>query len=81
LRRVSAAALDVARARQYSTYLGNPDPSGTNETTYTYRSAVPPVRVAAPPASHSGGRTLRTLAAVAGVLAALALGAVIWARV
>jgi hypothetical protein len=80
LRRVSAAALDVARARQYSAYLGNPDPSGTNQTTYTYRSAARPVHIAAPPASQSGSSTLRTLAAVAGLLAAVAIGAVIWSR-
>jgi hypothetical protein len=80
LHRVSAAALDVARARQYSAYLGNPDPSGTSTTTYTYRSAARPVHVATPPVSQSGRNTLQTLAAVVGLLAALAIAAVIWSR-
>ena len=81
LRRVSAATFDLARARQYATYLGNPDPSGTNTTTYTYRSAARPVPVVAPTASTSSrGGALATLLVLGGILAALAVGVVIWAR-
>ncbi len=81
LRRVSAATFDLARTRQYATYLGNPDPIGTNTTTYTYRSAARPVLVAAPTARTSrGGGALGTFLVLGGVLAALAVGVAIWAR-
>ena len=81
LRRISAAAFDLARARQYATYLGNPDPTGTSTTTYAYRSAARPAPVATPTASGSSdGGVLRTLLALGGVLVAFLAGAVIWAR-
>jgi hypothetical protein len=81
LRRVTLALLGVARARQYDTYLGNPDPSGSNETTYLYRSAARPTRVAAPtPARGSHDGLVGTFLAVAGLLAALAVGVVAWSR-
>ena len=81
LRRVTLALLGVARARQYDTYLGNPDPSGSNETTYLYRSAVRPVGVATPPsAAGSHDDLVRTLLAALGLLAALAVGVVAWSR-
>ena len=81
LRRVTLALLGVARARQYDTYLGNPDPSGRNETTYLYRSGARPVEVAAPArAAGSHNDLVRTLLAAAGLLAALAVGVVAWSR-
>jgi hypothetical protein len=81
LHRVTLALLGVARARQYDTYLGNPDPSGSNQTTYLYRSAVRPARVAIPaPAGGSHDRVVGTLLAVAGLLAAVAVGVVAWSR-
>jgi hypothetical protein len=81
LRRVTRALLGLARARQYDAYLGNPDPSGTNETIYRYRSAVRPTRVAAPArATGSHDDLLRTLLVATGLLAALAVGVVAWSR-
>jgi hypothetical protein len=80
LRRVTRAVLGVARARQYGTFLGNPDPTGSNVATYLYRSATPPAPVAAPVARAASGGPWRTLLVVAALLAALALGAVAWAR-
>lgn len=81
LRRVTLALLGVARARQYDTYLGNPDPAGRSETTYVYRSAKRPVAVAAAaPAPVRGRDWTRTLLVVAALLAAAATGLVAWAR-
>jgi hypothetical protein len=80
LRRVTTVLLDLARSHQYDTYLGNPDPVGSNETTYLYRSAARPAPVAVPaPAARKSG-VLRTLLVVAGLVAALALGVVAWSR-
>ena len=76
----STALFDLARARQVDTYLGNPDPSGTNQTTYLYRSATrAPVATAAVQAP-AGNDTLRRLLVAAGLLAALGAGAFVWAR-
>jgi hypothetical protein len=81
LRRVTVALLDTARARQYDTYLGNPDAAGANQTTYRYRSAMPPAPIAAaPPGSAPRDNLARTLLVVAALCAALALGVVAWAR-
>jgi hypothetical protein len=81
LRRVTLALLGVARARQYDTYLGNPDPAGRSETTYVYRSTVRPAPVAAAvPAPVHGRDWARTLLVVAALLAAAATGLVAWAR-
>jgi hypothetical protein len=81
LRRVTLALLGVARARQYSAYLGNPDPTGPNESTYVYASAKPPAPVAAvAPALRTGRDWTRTLLVAAALLAAAALGVVAWAR-
>jgi hypothetical protein len=81
LRNVTAALFDVARARQYDSYLGNPDPSGANTTTYRYRSSPRPSVAAAPTAAApKESSSLRTLVLVAGLLAALSVGILIWAR-
>jgi hypothetical protein len=80
LERASRAALTLARMRQYQTFLGNPDPSGTNETTYLYRSSARP---APPPVAivHVTQRDwTKTIAVVVGLLAAAAGAAVLWAR-
>jgi hypothetical protein len=80
LERASRATLTLARMRQYQTFLGNPDPSGANETTYAYRSASRP----APPAAtipYSPQRDwTTTIAVVIGLLAAAAGAAALWAR-
>jgi hypothetical protein len=80
LRRVTLALLGLARARQYDTYLGNPDPTGRNRTTYVYHSArrAAPTVVAAPVAH---GRSLtRTLGIAVALLGAAAVGLVVWTR-
>ncbi|MFL5954963.1 MAG: hypothetical protein ACJ76I_12750 [Gaiellaceae bacterium] len=72
--------LQTARTRQYETFLGNPDPTGSNETTYLYRSAKrppPPVAAAGPPHGRSWATTLSIAAALA--LAAF-LALVAWTR-
>ena len=80
LERMTLALLDVARARQYDTYLGNPDPAGQNQTTYVYRSSKRPAPpVAAAPVVHGHSLT-RTLGIAAALLGAAALGVVTWAR-
>jgi hypothetical protein len=80
LERASRATLTLARMRQYQTFLGNPDPSGSNETTYIYRSAAKP---APPPVAivHVTQRDWSTtVAVVAGLLLAAAGGLFVWSR-
>jgi hypothetical protein len=80
LERVTLALLGVARARQFDTYLGNPDPTGRNRTTYIYRSAKRPVpTVAAAPVAPRRSLT-RTLGIAAALLGAAAVGLVVWSR-
>jgi hypothetical protein len=80
LERASRATLTLARMRQYQTFLGNPDPSGANETTYTYRSASrpvpPPVAAVAAPARD----WVMTIAVAIGLLFAVAGGLFVWSR-
>ena len=80
LERAARAALTLARMRQYETYLGNPDPSGPNRTTYVYRSAArplpPPVAVVAAPKRAWAA----PIAVAAGLLLAAAAGLVVWSR-
>ena len=80
LRRVSLALLGLARARQYDTYLGNPDPTGRNQTTYVYQSAKRPTPVPAAVPAPVHGDGARTLLMVGAVLASAALGVVAWSR-
>jgi hypothetical protein len=80
LERASRATLTLARMRQYQTFLGNPDPSGANETTYVYRTAVRP---APPPVAivHVTQRDwTTTIAVAAGLLLASAGGLFVWAK-
>jgi len=80
LERASRLSLTLARMRQYQTFLGNPDPSGSNETTYTYRTAARP---APPPVAivHVTQRDwTTTIAIAAGLLLAAAGGLFVWSR-
>jgi hypothetical protein len=73
------AGLTFARTRQYQSFLGNPDPTGRATTTYVYRTAAAPSRP--PVASTSSGRSWTTdLLVAAGLVAALAVGVVVWAK-
>jgi hypothetical protein len=80
LERAARAALTLARMRQYQTYLGNPDPTGPNETTYVYRSAARPLPppVAAVVTSKRDWAT--TIAVAAGLLLATAAALVVWSK-
>ena len=80
LDRATRASLTLARVRQYRTFLGNPDATGKSRTTYAFRTAARP---APPPAvieHHERRSPTVTLAAVAGVLLALAGAAFAWSR-
>ena len=80
LERATRAALTLARLRQYRTYLGNPDPTGPNKTTYIYRNAArpapPPVAANVPPDRDWA----TTIAVAAGLLLATAAALVVWSR-
>jgi hypothetical protein len=80
LERVSRAALTLARIRQYEMFLGNPDPTGPNETAYVYRSAARPTPqpVAAVRATQRDWAT--TFAVAAGLLLAAAGALFAWSR-
>jgi hypothetical protein len=74
------ASLESARARQYDTFLGNPDPSGSSTATFTYVSGTPPAPAAVAQAARSGRGALGVALWALGGLAALAGAAVAWAR-
>jgi hypothetical protein len=74
------ASLESARARQYDSFLGNPDPSGSSASTFSYVSATRPApAVAAVPQEHGRG-TLGVVLWAFGGLVALAGAAFAWAR-
>jgi hypothetical protein len=73
------AGLTFARARQYESFLGNPDPSGRSTTTYVYRSGTAPAPPAVAAAPSRRSWTTDLLVAV-GLVAALVVGVVVWAR-
>jgi hypothetical protein len=72
--------LTAARVRQYESFLGNPDPTGTNRTTYVYRSAERPHVVATEPAARHGSAWWTTLAVAGGLVVAAFAGVAVWAR-
>ena len=80
LDRATRADLTLARMRQYQMFLGNPDPTGRNETTYLYRSAARPTPppIAVVPATKRDWTT--TIAVAAGLLFAAAGALVVWSR-
>jgi hypothetical protein len=80
LARVTKAALTIARIRQYDTFLGNPDPSGRNHTTYVYRSATPPTPEPVATVASPERNWTSTIAVAAGLLLAAAGAAFAWSR-
>ena len=81
LRTLIDTRMQLVRSDQYQAFMTNPDPQGTNRTTYVYESAAAPAAQAAPASGHdSGGSTLVTALAILG--AALGVGAalVLWAH-
>jgi hypothetical protein len=80
LARAVRASLTLARVRQYEMFLGNPDPTGTNQTTYVYRTAARPTPAAAAVVHVSERDWATTFAVGAGLLLAAGAAAVVWAR-
>ena len=76
-----ALELTYARRRQYDMFLANPDQTGPSTTTYVYRTAAAP-RVAPAGGTSSGGddHTLGWIVLGLGLVAAVPVGAVIWAH-
>jgi hypothetical protein len=72
--------LTAARLRQYESFLGNPDPTGANRTTYVYRTAERPHVVATARSARHGHGWWTTLAVAAGLVVAAFAGLVVWAR-
>jgi hypothetical protein len=80
LEAVSLASLDVARARQFDAFLGNPDPTGRSETTYIYRT-VTRIAAAQPAAVTTRGRDWeRSVLLLFGIVIAAVLCLAAWAR-
>jgi hypothetical protein len=76
---VMESVLRVARARQYDTFLANPDPAGATRTTYVFRTAAP--QRAAPARSQPGKDSpLPELLLGCAFALALAAGIVAWAH-
>jgi hypothetical protein len=80
LERASRASLTLARMRQYQTFLGNPDPSGSNETTYTYRTAAQPAPSPVAIVHVTQRDWTTTIAISAGLLLTAAGGLFVWSR-
>jgi hypothetical protein len=80
LARVTRTVLTLARVRQFQSFLGNPDPAGSNEATYRYMTAARPSPVAAVEPGPSGRDWARTAAIVAGVVVAAGAALVAWSR-
>jgi hypothetical protein len=74
------ASLESARARQYDSFLGNPDPSGSSASTFRYLSGTRPAPPVAAVTPQSGRGTLGVVLWALGGLAALTGAAVAWAR-
>jgi hypothetical protein len=73
------ASLRYARARQYQSFLANPDPIGPSETTYVYETTR--AEPAARPANKPSDDAALPVVIVLGGLALLAFGlAVLWAH-
>jgi hypothetical protein len=74
------ASLESARARQYDSFLGNPDPSGSSASTFTYVSGTRPEPVVSVMQQHGSRGTLGLVFWACGGLAAMAGAAIAWSR-
>jgi hypothetical protein len=75
------ASLTLARVRQYTSYLANPDPLGPARTRYVYRTTAAPAPPPLPPAPEDEGLAVWAIALIAAAAVAAAGGlAVVWAR-
>ena len=75
-------SLTLARARQYQTFVANPDPYGPATARYVYRTVAAPAPPTPPPSTPDEGGLAAWLVAliVAGSVAALGGLAVLWAN-
>jgi hypothetical protein len=80
LRLVYRAYLAVARGRQYTRFLANPDPNGPTSATFVYRSASEPSSRPLASRVDSGTSTLLIVVLVVTALAALSGLVVLWAH-
>ena len=80
LREAIRATLTLARANQYEEFLGNPDPAGSNFTTYAYRTASPPHAAPIAAVGRHHRTWVETALIVTALGAALVAGAALWAR-
>jgi hypothetical protein len=80
LDRAIRASLEFARARQYDSFLGNPDPIGATRATYVYVSSHRAAPAPPTPAAAGGHNALRTIVTVLLALGAAAVAATAWAR-
>jgi hypothetical protein len=74
------ASLESARARQYDSFLGNPDPSGSSDSTFSYVSGTRPEPAVSALPQQSGGDAVGLVLWACGGLAALAGAALAWSR-
>lgn len=77
---VMDSTLGVARARQYEMFVGSPDPSGSNHTTYVFRTAVARPTAIAPAPRRDSRFPSATLAIALGLGALVAACVVAWAH-
>jgi hypothetical protein len=81
LARTERALLQLARVRQYDSFLANPDSRGKVEAVFLYRSGRRPTpAVVADTERTSGWSAVTTALVAAAAVAALAVAVVVWAR-
>jgi hypothetical protein len=83
LARANAVLLRLARARQFDSFLADPDPRGGAQTTYVYRTGQPSSLGAERPiatATDAGRSAIWNAATIIGVVAFVGAGLVVWAR-
>ena len=80
LRAAIRATLTLARANQYDEFLGNPDPAGSSQTVYAYRTSSPPHAAPIAAVGRDGRTWVETALIVAAVAAGLAAAAALWVR-
>jgi len=81
LRTLIDTRMQLVRSDQYQAFLTNPDPQGTNRTTYVYESAAAPAPKAASVSEHdSSGSALLPVLAVLGAVLGVGAALVVWAH-
>lgn len=73
------AGLAQSLARQYESFLANPDPAGRSRTTYLYVT-TPPSPVASPRSEEDSGGPWRAIVLLVLLVSAAGAGVVVWSR-